>query len=68
MRTVRRLRRLTRRARARRLAKLSLRVRKESMRVNTEFAAIEHDPEGLPQGKKDRAAQPMDAQYWCVHR
>lgn len=31
--------------RARRLAEASLRVRDESMRVNAEFAAIEHDPD-----------------------
>lgn len=31
--------------RAKRLAAVSKKVRKESMRVNTEFAAIEHDPD-----------------------
>lgn len=31
--------------RAKRLASASRRVRKESMRVNAEFAAIEHDPD-----------------------
>ena len=33
------------RARAERMAKASRRVRKESMRVNAEFAAIERDPD-----------------------
>jgi len=33
------------RARARRLAELSRRVRGESMRVNREFSAIERDPD-----------------------
>jgi hypothetical protein len=33
------------RARARRLAEVSKRVRSESMRVNKEFAAIEQDPD-----------------------
>ena len=33
------------RLRAERLAELSKRVREESMRVNAEFAAIEHDPD-----------------------
>jgi hypothetical protein len=32
-------------ARARRMAEASRRVRKESMKVNAEFAAIERDPE-----------------------
>ena len=32
-------------ARARRLTEASHRVRKESMRVNAEFAAVEHDPD-----------------------
>jgi hypothetical protein len=32
-------------ARARRMVEASHRVRDESMRVNAEFAAIEHDPE-----------------------
>jgi metal-responsive CopG/Arc/MetJ family transcriptional regulator len=31
--------------RAARLAEASLRVRDESMRINAEFAAIEHDPD-----------------------
>lgn len=31
--------------RAKRMADASLRVREESMRVNAEFAAIEHDPD-----------------------
>lgn len=31
--------------RAKRLAEASRRVREESMRVNAEFAAIEHDPD-----------------------
>lgn len=35
---------LTRRRRER-LMKVSARVKKESMRVNAEFSAIEHDPE-----------------------
>ena len=34
------------RLRAERLAKASRKVRKESMRVNAEFAAIEHDIDG----------------------
>jgi metal-responsive CopG/Arc/MetJ family transcriptional regulator len=33
------------RARAERMVRASRRVRRESMRVNTEFAAIEHDPD-----------------------
>jgi hypothetical protein len=33
------------RLRARRLAEVSRRVRRESMRVNAEFAAIERDPD-----------------------
>jgi hypothetical protein len=33
------------RARAERIARASRRVRKESMRVNAEFAAIERDPD-----------------------
>jgi predicted transcriptional regulator len=33
------------RLRAKRLAEVSKKVRKESMRVNAEFAAIEHDPD-----------------------
>jgi predicted transcriptional regulator len=33
------------RLRARRLAQASLKVRKESMRVNAEFSAIERDPD-----------------------
>jgi hypothetical protein len=33
------------RARAKRLAEVSRRVRKESLRVNAEFAAIEKDPD-----------------------
>lgn len=33
------------RLRAKRLAEVSRKVRKESMRVNLEFAAIEHDPD-----------------------
>jgi hypothetical protein len=33
------------RARAERMATASRRVRKESMRVNAEFAAIERDPD-----------------------
>jgi hypothetical protein len=31
--------------RAKRLAEVSRRVRKESMRINAEFAAIERDPD-----------------------
>jgi metal-responsive CopG/Arc/MetJ family transcriptional regulator len=34
-----------RRARAERIARASRRVRKESMRVNADFAAIERDPD-----------------------
>ena len=34
------------RARATQMARASRKVRKESMRVNAEFAAIERDPEG----------------------
>ena len=33
------------RLRAKRLAEVSKRVREESMKVNAEFAAIEHDPD-----------------------
>ena len=33
------------RARAERMARASRKVRKESMRVNAEFAATEHDPD-----------------------
>ena len=33
------------RARAERIARASRKVRKESMRVNADFAAIEHDPD-----------------------
>lgn len=33
------------RARAARMARASRKVRRESMRVNAEFAAIEHDPD-----------------------
>lgn len=33
------------RARAERIARVSRKVRGESMRVNAEFAAIEHDPD-----------------------
>ena len=33
------------RERRKRLARASLRVREESLRVNAEFGAIEHDPE-----------------------
>ncbi len=36
--------------RAERLAEVSRKVRKESMRVNAEFAAIEQDPEALCEG------------------
>ena len=38
-------RRMTARERATRLADASRRVRDESMRVNAEFAAFEHDPD-----------------------
>ncbi len=45
-RAVERMNRETRaRLRAGRLAEASKRVRKESMRVNAEFAAVEHDPD-----------------------
>ncbi len=45
-RAVERMNRDTRaRLRAERLADVSRRVREESMRVNAEFAAVEHDPE-----------------------
>ena len=45
-RAVERMNRETRaRLRAGRLAEVSKKVRKESMRVNAEFAAIEHDPD-----------------------
>lgn len=33
------------RLRARRMAEVSRKIRKESMRVNAGFAAVEHDPE-----------------------
>ncbi len=36
---------MTARARARRLAHASRKVRRDSMRVNAEFAAVEHDVE-----------------------
>ena len=36
---------MTARARARRLTRASRKVRRESMRVNAEFAAVEHDVE-----------------------
>ena len=46
-RAVERMNRETRaQLRAERLADVSRRVREESMRVNAEFAATEHDPEG----------------------
>ena len=34
-----------RQARVKRLKSASLRVRKESMKINTEFGEVEHDPE-----------------------
>ena len=36
---------ITRQQQKQRLIKASLRVRKESMRINAEFSRIEHDPE-----------------------
>ena len=47
------------RQRAERLAEVSLRVRKTSMQVNAEFAAIEHDPE--PQARRDLVGRPQPA-------
>lgn len=45
-RAIERMNRETRaRARAKRLAEVSRRVRKESMRINTEFAATETEPD-----------------------
>jgi predicted transcriptional regulator len=45
-RAIERMNRTTRaRIRAKRLAEVSRKVRKESLRVNAEFAAIEHDPD-----------------------
>jgi predicted transcriptional regulator len=45
-RAIERMNRTTRaRLRAKRLAEVSRKVRKESMRVNAEFAAIEHGPD-----------------------
>lgn len=36
---------INKKARAKRLQKISLKVREESMRINNEFSDIEHDPE-----------------------
>ena len=53
-RAVERMNRETRaQLRAERLADVSRRVREESMRVNAEFAAIEHDPEGASERDAD---------------
>ena len=53
-RAVERMNRETRmQLRAERLAEVSHRVRAESMRVNAEFAAIEHDPETEPERHAD---------------
>ena len=55
-RAVERMNRETRaQLRAARLAEVSHRVREESMRVNAEFAAIEHDPEAA--GGRDADAE-----------
>lgn len=39
-------REVERKKRVERLVKASLRVRKESMKINAEFSEIEHDPKG----------------------
>lgn len=36
---------INKKTRAKRLQKISLKVREESMRINNEFSDIEHDPE-----------------------